>query len=514
MTAGGAWIIVPFLLPLTAGALLLWVERVAPRAQLAASVAATLALLVLAVRLLIASDGGGVEVVLLGNWQAPFGIAFALDRLAALMLVLTAAVALPALLYAGPRFASRAPHFHAFFQFQLAGLNGAFLTADLFNLFVCFELLLIASYALLLHGAGAKALGAGFRYVVVNLVASSLFLVAASLLYGVAGTLNVADLARKLPALGAENLGLARAAGGMLLVVFAVKAAILPLGFWLPSAYRNAPAPVAALFALMTKVGVYALLRVTTVMFGEEAGAFAGLGQTGLFGFGLATIVVGAVGAWAVRRVAGLAAFLVTMSAGTLVAAIALPGGGGIGGAVFYLAHSAFMGAALFLVADAVAERRGEVRDRLLPGPAPAQGTLWGLLFLVTAVAIAGVPPLSGFVGKFAMLAGTVGARGAPWFWGVVLVTSLIATMALARAGSIVFWDTQAPAPAAAPRVQPTECAAIVLLLAYGVALVLFAGPAQRFADATAGQLATPQAYVDAVLGTPPVAKPPAGAHR
>ena len=469
----------------------------------------------LAVRLLIAADGGGVEVVLLGNWQAPFGIALVLDRLAALMLVLTAAVALPALLYAGPRFASRAPHFHAFFQFQLAGLNGAFLTADLFNLFVCFELLLIASYALLLHGAGAKALGAGFRYVVVNLVASSLFLVAASLLYGVAGTLNLADLARKLPALGAENLGLARAAGlhaaGRLRRQGRDPAARLLAPVGLPQCSGPGRRAVRA----HDQGG---RLRAPArddghVRCGRRAPS-PGLGQDGLFGFGLATIVVGAVGAWAVRRVAGLAAFLVTMSAGTLVAAIALPGGGGIGGAVFYLAHSAFVGAALFLVADAVAERRGEVRDRLLPGPAPAQPTLWGLLFLVTAVAIAGIPPLSGFLGKYAMLAGTVDARGAPWFWGVVLATSLIATMALARAGSIVFWDPQAPAPAAAPRMQPAECAAILLLLAYSAALVLFAGPAQRYAGATAEQLATPQAYVDAVLGTQPVAKPPARGHR
>ncbi len=507
-----AWLIAPFLLPLAAGALLLFVERVAPRAQFAFGVAAVVALLAIDVRLLEHASAGQVDAYLLGNWPAPFGIALALDRLSALMLLLTAAIALPSLLYAGPRWAARAPHFHAFFQLQLAGLNGAFLTADLFNLFVCFELLLIASYALLLHGAGAKALGAGFRYVVVNLVASSLFLIAVSLLYGVAGTLNLADLAVKLPRVPAESLGLAQAACLLLLVVFAVKAAIVPLGFWLPAAYRNAPAPVAALFALMTKVGVYAILRVSSVLFGTEAGAFAELGREPLFAFGLVTIVVAAVGAWAARRLAGLAAMLVTMSAGTLVAAIALPGSAALPGAVFYLAHSAAIGAALFLVADAIADRRGELRDLLVAGPPPAHPALWALLFLALAAAIAGIPPLSGFVAKFTMLAGSVGAPGAPAFWSVVLATGLVATVALARAGSRIFWEATAPPPEAR-RLIPLEFAAIALLLAYAIAIVVLAAPVQRYAAATADQLARPQGYVEAVLATPPVPSPPRAGH-
>ncbi|HEX4884410.1 MAG TPA: monovalent cation/H+ antiporter subunit D [Casimicrobiaceae bacterium] len=508
MTAGAEWLIVPFVLPLAAAALLLFVERVAPRAQFALGLAATLALLAVAVRLLGHAAGGSVDVYLLGNWPAPFGIALALDRLSALMLVITAAVALPALLYAGPRWQGRAPHFHAFFQVQLAGLNGAFLTADLFNLFVCFELLLIASYALLLHGAGARTLGAGFRYVVVNLVASSLFLVAVSLLYGVAGTLNLADLARKLPAIEPANLGLARAACLMLLVVFAVKAAIVPLGFWLPAAYRNAPAPVAALFALMTKVGVYAILRVSSVLFDEGAGPFAGLGQEALLAFGLATVAVAAVSAWAARRLAGLAALLVTMSAGTLVAANALPGGAAVPGAVFYLAHSAVIGAAMFLVADVIAERRGEARDRLVAAAALPHASLWGALFLAQAIALAGMPPFSGFIGKLGMLTGALGAPGGTWFWAVVLATSLVATLALARAGSRVFWDTHGTAPGAGPRPVAIELGAIVVLMGYGVALVVLAGPVQRFAAATAGQLGSPHAYVDAVLGARPVPMP------
>jgi multicomponent K+:H+ antiporter subunit D len=506
MSGHGAWLIVPFLLPLAAGTCLLFIERLAPRAQFATGVLSTAVLLAVASGLVRIASDGTISVYLLGNWPAPFGIAFALDRLSALMLVLVAAVALPALLYAEPRWSMRAPHFHAFFQFQLAGLNGAFLTADLFNLFVCFELLLIASYALLLHGAGAKALGAGFRYVVVNLVASSLFLIAVSLLYGVAGTLNLADLAVKLPLLAPERHGLAAAAGLMLLVVFAVKAAIVPLGFWLPAAYGNAPAPVAALFALMTKVGVYAILRVTTVLFGEGDGPFAGLGQEALFAFGLLTIVVAAISAWAAPRLAALAALLVTMSAGTLVAAIAVPGGSALPGAIFYLAQSVVVGAAMFLVADAIADRRGELRDRLVAGPGPSQGGLWGLLFLAQAVALAGLPPLSGFVGKYAMLSGSLEASGGAWFWGVLLAASLVATVALARAGSQLFWDLLPDARTAAPavRVVPVELGAITLLTAYGIALVVLAMPALRFATATAEQLAG-RAYVEAVLGARPV---------
>jgi multicomponent K+:H+ antiporter subunit D len=193
---------------------------------------------------------GGVTAYLLSNWQAPFGIVLAVDRLAALMLTLTAVLALASLLAAAPRWHRRGAHFHPLFQMQVMGLNGAFLTADLFNLFVFFEVLLIASYGLLLHGGGRRRLHASLHYVTLNLVGSALFLLGVSLLYGVTGTLNMADLAVKVAQAPEADVGLLHAAGLLLLVVFGLKAAVLPLGLWLPTTYSAASAPVAALFLL------------------------------------------------------------------------------------------------------------------------------------------------------------------------------------------------------------------------------------------------------------------------
>jgi multicomponent K+:H+ antiporter subunit D len=307
------WIIVPIVLPLLAAALLLFAERIRPAWQAPLSLAVTAALAAVAFSLVVMADSGHIGVYLLGNWQVPFGIALVVDRLSALMLALTAVIALGSLIAAW-RLAGRGPHFHAFFQLQLAGLNGAFLTGDLFNLFVFFEVLLIASYALLLHNAGGRALRSGLHYVVINLVGASLFLIAASLLYGVAGTLNFADLAWKLPHLPAWDVGLARAAALLLLVVFGVKAALLPLGFWLPDTYGAASGPVAALFAIMTKVGIYAIVRLSLTVFAADQGPLAGVGQPILFALGLVTMVFASLGALAARRLTALIAYLVLMS--------------------------------------------------------------------------------------------------------------------------------------------------------------------------------------------------------
>jgi multicomponent K+:H+ antiporter subunit D len=503
VTDGAAWLAAPVLLPLLAGAALLVAERAAPRWQFLLALAATLAGCAVALKLFLQAGTGSIDVYLLGNWPAPYGITFVLDRLSALMLLLTAALALPGMLYGEARFASRAPHFRAFFQLELAGLNGAFLTADLFNLFVCFELLLIASYALLLHAAGPRALATGFRYVVVNLVGSSLFLVAVSLLYGVTGTLNLADLAARAPTIPAESVGLLRAAALMLLVVFAIKAAIVPLGYWLPGAYAAAPAPATVLFALMTKVGVYAVLRVGSVAMSAEAGPLARLGQEALFVLGIVTTVVAAIGAWSARRLGTLAAFLVMLSAGTLVAAISIGSGTVLPGVLYYAAHSTFAGALLFLLADAIGHQRGAAGDALVAGPPAAQPALLGGLFLLAAAANAGLPPLPGFIGKFSILEGALGSAQVRWLWAGMLAGGLAATIALARAGSRLFWNVAAD-PAAKVRLAPLELCAIAALAAYSIGLVVFAAPAQRYAAATAAQLLAPRDYIGSVLGATP----------
>lgn len=511
---GGHGIIVPVVLPLVAGSLLLLLEQARSRWVTPVSLAATGALAVVAVLLLMQAAGGSVQPYLLSNWQAPFGIALALDRLSALMLVLTAIVAVGALVYALGGDANRSLHFHALFQFQLMGLNGAFLTADLFNLFVFFEVLLAASYGLLLHGDGPRQrarLKSAVHYVVFNLSGSALFLIAVSLLYGLTGTLNMADLAVKLPQLGPENARLAQAAALMLLVVFAVKAALLPLYFWLPDAYASATAPVAALFAIMTKVGIYAIARVTTLMFGAAGGWTSGVAMPFLPLLALGTLALAAVGVLAATRLRGLVAYLIVGSAGTLLLALGLGTPATVAAGVFYLVNSTLIAAAWFLIADRVADARGGT-DLLAPQTLTGGWAPLGLAFLLASVAMAGIPPLAGFFGKALLLQASAGTSLVRWVIALVLISSLAIMVALARAGSTLFWKpatgTSAATvgyDAAARAAKPAHVAAIVMLLALVVASAVAAGPIAAYAGATSRQLFERQAYIDAVLGARPV---------
>lgn len=502
------WIIVPVVLPLLLGALLLLVEPGRARLASVLSLAGVAGLLVLAGALLAQSAEGGVQSYLLGNWRAPFGIALALDRLSALMLVLTAGVALASLLYARGGDEGRGRHFHALFQFQLAGLNGAFLTADLFNLFVFFEVLLIASYGLLLHGRGAARLRAGVHYVTFNLAGSTLFLFAVALIYGLTGTLNMADLAVKVPLLGPADAALIRSAALMLLVVFSVKAALLPLYFWLPDTYGAATAPVAALFAIMTKVGVYAITRVYTLVFGAAGGVAADVAWPWLPGFALATLVLAALGALAARRLRTLVAYLVVGSAGTLLLGVGLGTEATLAASLFYLVNSTLVAAAFFLLVDRVRLARGGGADggdalapvALAPG---ARGRL-GAAFLLFALAAAGLPPLAGFLGKLQLLAAAWPTPFGAWVWGAVLGAGLALMLALARAGSMLFWVADEHAGAEF-RSRGLQALALPLLGAALLALAVLARPLADYTRAAAGQLLERGAYVEAVLGAEPV---------
>jgi multicomponent K+:H+ antiporter subunit D len=509
-------IVCVIVLPLAAGAVCTLSGARWPRATAALSLAATLGLLAIAIALLRSVDGGTVQAYLLGNWPAAFGVSLALDRLSALMLLLTALVALISLVYALAGDDRRGAHFHALFQFQLMGLCGAFLTADLFNLFVFFEVLLAASYGLMLHGRGAgqrERLKATTHYVIFNLAGSALLLLAVSLLYGVAGTLNMADLAIRLAALPPESAALAQAAALMLLVVFAVKAALLPLYFWLPDAYASATAPVAALFALLTKVGVYAIARTTTLLFGDGADGMvsaAALVFTPMLPLlALATLVLAAVGALAAKRLRGLVAYLVVASAGTLLLCLGLATRESVAAALCYLVNSTLVAAAWFLIADRVAAARAS-GDALLQ-PAALHPRSWaplGIAFFIAGVAVAGMPPLAGFFGKALLLQAAGNTPWALWAVALVLGSSLAIIVALARAGSSVFWKPGAAAAAQPPQHHGLHTASIVLGLALVAAASLFARPLSAYTDAAATQLFDRRAYIEAVLGAPSV--PPA----
>jgi multicomponent K+:H+ antiporter subunit D len=447
---------------------------------------------------------GVVSTYLVGNWPAPFGIALAVDRLTALMLGLAALVGLACLVSALDGAYGRGAHFHALLQFQLMGLNGAFLTADLFNLFVFFEVLLIASYGLLLQGGGGERLRAGVHYVVFNVTGAALFLVAVSLLYAVTGTLNMADLALRIAAVPAADAALVRAAASLLLVVFGIKAALLPLFFWLPPTYAAAGAPVAALFAIMTKVGVYAIARVSTLAFGAGAGPAETVAAPWLTPLALATIALAALGALAARRLRELVAYLIVVSAGTMLAAIGLFSAEGVAAALYYLAHSTLVGAALFLLAGVIGRQRGADGDRLVSGPRCAQPALVGGAFLIAAVTVTGLPPLSGFVGKLLILDSALPSASRAPVWVVILGAALLAVVALSRAGSQLFWNT-IDGPEGEPRAGARALGPVWALLGACVVLTVLAGPMHRYTRAAAEQLLAPQAYIERVLGTVPV---------
>jgi len=492
-------IVVPFILPLLIGALLSWVKDEHISLQRNISLAASLALLVVALLLLSMAEQGGVQVYSMGNWHAPFGIVLVLDRLSALLLATTAMLALWVNFYAVAGDDQRGRNFHALFQFQLAGINGAFLTGDLFNLFVCFEILLIASYTLLLHGLGAERLRSAVHYVILNLVGSSLFLLGAGLFYGVAGTLNMADLARFVAQAQGDEQYLLQAAGWVLLLVFGLKAAFLPLHFWLPRAYASATAPVAALFAIMTKVGLYAILRMTTLVFGGQTGAAAGFGLDVLFVIALLTMMLGAIGAFAAGTLHSMLAYLVLVSVGTLLAGISMGSEAALTASLYYLLHSTWGIAGLFLLADLIAKQRGKLKGILRTGAPLLTPARLGALFFVGAVATAGLPPFSGFVGKLSLLQAAQGIQQG-FLWVTVLLASLVVLLALSRAGSVLFWQHTGAIDEHARFSTPAFVSAVALI-GSGVLLVIFAEPVLAFCQASAQQLLQPELYLQQLTG-------------
>src|SRR5690554_2494924 len=299
-------IILPILSPMLSALVLLLYNRANPSLQRCLSLAFTGLLLIASLLLLRQASNDTLIFYALGNWQAPYGIVLMLDRLSALMLTLTAVLAMGCIIFACAGDDQRGGYFHGIFQLQLMGLNGAFLTGDLFNLFVFFEITLLASYALMMHGGGKERIGAGLHYVILNLAGSALFLVALGVLYGATGTLNMADMARRVAQMSGDQTALVTAGALLLIVVFSLKAALLPLYFWLPRTYAAAPAPVAALFAIMTKLGLYAILRVQSLIFADTPVAEAI--ATWLWWAGLATIALAAVGVLAARDLRTLVA--------------------------------------------------------------------------------------------------------------------------------------------------------------------------------------------------------------
>jgi multicomponent K+:H+ antiporter subunit D len=530
-------IIAPIVLPLVAGALLAVYDERRQFLKGLINLVSTLTNLYIAIVLLQQADTSTTGVYLLGNWPAPFGIVLVLDRLSAMMLLLTAVLACASLIFSLARWHTAGAHFHTLFQFLLMGVNGTFLTGDLFNLFVFFEVMLASSYGLLLHGSGPRRVQASLHYIVVNLTASFFFLVGVSLIYGVTGTLNMADLAVRIPALPTENRLLFEVAAAILGIAFLVKAAMWPLGFWLLSAYPAAAAPVAAVFAVLSKVGVYVLLRLCPLLFGTQAGEMAGYGGTLLLVGGLATIAFGTLGVLASQAMTRIAGFSLLVSSGTLLAAVGLSNAQITGGALLYLVSSTLTIGAFFLLieliergqnpgadviaitAETLGEEDGEGGEAEVGTGFAGTPAVLGACFIGCALLLIGLPPLSGFVAKLALLAAvlapaeqgaTAGIPVANWvFTALLLLSGLAALLTLSRVGIRAFW---APIDTVIPRVLVVEFVPVIGLLLLTLGLAIKGGPVMRYMDETARAVHAPSAYIDRVLMAPRV--PPAEAGR
>ncbi|KGJ96386.1 monovalent cation/H+ antiporter subunit D [Colwellia psychrerythraea] len=482
----------PILLPMLAGVILLmppFCNNKTSR-RITSVVLSTVTFLV-SLALLLKVQADGTQVYAIGDWSAPFGIVLVADPLSTLLVCLTTLLGLVCALYASAGDDEKGSFFHPLIHFLILGVNGAFLTGDAFNLFVFFEVLLIASYSLLMHGGDKRNTRAALQYVIMNLVGSAIFLIGLGVLYGVLGTLNMADMAQKVALLQGDDVYLAKIGGLLLLVVFALKGALLPLHLWLPNTYATAMPVVAALFAIMTKVGVYSMMRVYTLIFGDEAGELTHMAQSWLWWLALATIAMGAVGVLASKDLRKLVANLVIVSVGTLVTLVAVQTIEASAAAIYYLVHSTLVTAALFLLADLIGRQRGEVADHISAGPPVAQPKLLGFLFLVAAIAVIGMPPLSGFIGKVWLLKATLNAEYTFVFWPLYLLASLAILLAVSKAGSTVFWhhhDTHTQSAEQA-RVHPAQLMALLILICGAPLMSIFAGPLSEYAIGAASQL-------------------------
>lgn len=522
-------ILVPVVLPLLCGALLIPVNEKRHQLKFIVNLASVLGLLVTAITLVWLTDEGwpdGIGVYLMANWVAPFGIVFLADRLSTLMLLFTALLAGAVLCYSMRSWSRIGVHFHSLFQFLLMGLNGAFLTHDLFNLFVFFEVMLAASYGLLLHGYNPARLRASLHYIAVNLAASLLFLIGVALIYAATGTLNMADLARRLSHISGDGLTLAQIGMTVLALAFLAKSAMWPLGFWLPATYTAASPPVAAMFVLLTKVGIYIVLRLWLLIFANEPPGAAGFDAL-LWG-GLATIAFAAVGMLASETPARQAAYAAMVSSGILLAIIGFGQSSLVPAALFYMLGSTLAIAAFMLLIELVERinRPGaamlaltmeafaidERPEQPVGEGIPATLAFLGLAFIACALIIAGLPPLNGFVAKFSILHGLLHpgpgqtvSPGAMTLIALILVSGLAAIISLLRFGVRTFWAAGVLKP---PPLHVTEVAPIGLLLLFSGGFVVQAGPVFEYLHRTADGLQRPAQYIERVLEEPVVPNP------
>lgn len=489
-----SWLIVtPIVLPLATAAVFLLLRRNLAWQRWLSVLSGSL-LLLTSVALLLQVYQGDILVMQSGNWSAPFGITLVADTLSAIMVLINGIMALVVALYSLRDIETKleALGYHALYQVLLAGINGAFLTGDLFNLYVWFEVLLIASFVLLTLGASRAELKGGLHYVLINLLASMLFLAGVGVTYGLTGTLNMADVAGKLSTLPA---GLVSVVAMLFLIAFGIKAAVFPLFFWLPASYHTPPVAVSAIFAAMlTKVGVYALIRSFTLIFTQDV-AYT---HTLLLIISALTMLSGVLGAAAQTDIRKILSFHIISQIGYMVMGLALFSPLGLIGAVFYLVHHIIVKANLFLISGLI-KREGGSFDLAYLGGLYQRKPLLAVLFLIPAFSLAGFPPLSGFWAKFIVIRAGLEA-GQYLVVAVSLVVGLLTIYSMTKIWQAAFWGkeqkTLNPKPGSL-RGLYIPVASLALLT---VLIGLWSQPFFDLAERAASELLEPSGYIEAVL--------------
>ncbi|RKL68637.1 Na+/H+ antiporter subunit D [Salipaludibacillus neizhouensis] len=488
-------VLLPVLIPFVAGVILIFFKNFSTIQRTISGLAAFI-LLFSSVFLTYHVYQDGILTLEAGNWSAPFGIIFVADLFAGLMTILSGIVGVACLFFAYKTIHKDREkfYFYPFYFFLLTGVNGAFLTGDIFNLFVFFEVMLISSYILIVMGGTKYQLRESFKYVVINIFASALFLIALAFLYSLTGTLNFAHLAQRIAE--AEQTGVFNVVAILLLIVFAMKAALFPLYFWLPNSYYGPPTAIAAIFGgLLTKVGVYAIFRVFTLVFIHNID----FTHSVILFLAGATMFVGILGAVAKFDFRHILSYQIISHVGYMIMGLALFTPYAIAGAIFYIAHDMIVKTSLFLYAGVTQKITGTT-DLTKMGGLLRTYPLLGWLFFISAIALAGIPPLSGFFGKFAMIVAGLD-QGQYIIVFISLLVGLLTLYSMIRIFIYVFWGE--------PKIEndkdnPVKIMPLLLpiipLAALTIAMGVFAEPIFSFSMEIAEQLLDPSQYIESVF--------------
>jgi multicomponent Na+:H+ antiporter subunit D len=490
-------VILPIIIPVISGMIMV-IFRKRIKLQRFLGVFSTIAILIVAVFLIIQNKTEGIQTLQLGGWEAPFGISMVADMFSSLLILVTSIVAFCCLLYAFPSIGKEreAYYFNPLFLFLIAGVNGSFITGDIFNLFVCFEVMLVSSYVLISLGGTKIQLRESIKYILINILSSFLFLVAIAFLYAMTGTLNFAHLSVRVAEVGQE--GLMTTVAILFLVVFSLKAGLF-LFFWLPGSYSAPPTVISAIFAaLLTKVGIYAIMRIFTLVFYHDPGVIHLL--IGILA--ALTMLLGAIGAVAYNDIQRILTYNVIVGVGFILAGVASYTTAGMTGSIYYLIHDMIVKALIFLLGGTIIHLTGTSKLKEMSGLIRLHPQL-GWMFFIAALSLSGIPPLSGFLGKIFITEGTF-ETGYFWLGSISLFTSLMVLYSIMKIFMNCFWGYTDLTEEDEKGTTKGLLLPIAILTMLTIALGLGAEGIHEYVDLAVEGLMNPSIYIEAVFGIEP----------